>query len=123
MLKAYQQIAQEVSEAISSALQIETEIVDDTMTIIAGTGKYKTLINMKEENGEIEAGYLYGRVLQTDQSYFIEDARSDLSYDPSVSAGETEEMAELCTPIHYNGNVIGVIGLIAFNETQKKNAG
>jgi PAS domain S-box-containing protein len=120
LLKAYQQIAQEVSEAISSALQIETEIVDDTMTIIAGTGKYKTLINMKEENGEIEAGYLYGRVLQTDQSYFIEDARSDLSYDPSVSVGETEELAELCTPIHYNGNVIGVIGLIAFNETQKK---
>ncbi|TJY41568.1 PAS domain-containing protein [Cohnella pontilimi] len=120
MLREYQHIAQEVSEAISAALQIETEIVDDTMTIIAGTGKYKARINMKEENGEIEAGYLYGRVLQTRQSYFVEDAPSDLSYDPSVLQGETEELAELCTPIHYNGKVIGVIGLIAFNEKQRR---
>jgi transcriptional regulator with PAS, ATPase and Fis domain len=120
LLKAYQHMAQEVAEAISAALQIETEIVDDTMTIIAGTGKYKSRINMKEENGEIEAGYLYGRVLQTQQSFFVEDAQSDVSYDPSVLQGQTEELAELCTPIHYRDKVIGVIGLIAFDEAQRQ---
>jgi PAS domain S-box-containing protein len=120
LLRAYQYIAQEVSEAISSALQIETEIVDDAMTIIAGTGKYKTLINTKEENGEIEAGYLYGRVLQNNQSYFVEDAQTDITYDPSVLQGQTEELAELCTPIHYRSKVIGVIGLIAFDEAQRQ---
>ncbi|MDB4866420.1 MAG: Transcriptional regulator, partial [Cohnella sp.] len=120
MLRAYQHIAQEVSEAISSALQIETEIVDDAMTIIAGTGKYKTLINTKEENGEIEAGYLYGRVIQNNQSYFVEDAQTDVTYDPSVLQGHTEELAELCTPIQYRSKVIGVIGLIAFDEAQRQ---
>src|SRR4051812_1852525 len=103
LLKEFQQIAQQVAEAISAALQIETEIVDETMTIIAGTGKYKSRINMKEEGGEIDAGYLYGRVLQTNQPYFIEDARNDPSYDPSVLQGKTEELAELCSPIHYQG--------------------
>ncbi|MCC0566103.1 sigma 54-interacting transcriptional regulator [Brevibacillus borstelensis] len=120
LLREFQEITQQVAEAISAALQIETEIVDDTMTIIAGTGKYKDRINTKEEGGEVNAGYLYGRVLTTNQPFFIEDARSDPSYDPSVLQGVTEELAELCTPIHYKGEVIGVIGLIAFTETQRR---
>ncbi len=118
LLKAIQQTTQQVAEAISAALQIETEIVDDSMTVIAGTGKYKLKINTKEEGGQVEAGFLYGRVLKTNQPVFVADARNDPSYDPSVLAGKTEELAELCTPIHYEGNVIGVIGLIAFNEAQ-----
>lgn len=77
LLREFQEITQQVAEAISAALQIETEIVDDTMTIIAGTGKYKDRINTKEEGGEVNAGYLYGRVLTTNQPFFIEDARSD----------------------------------------------
>lgn len=120
LLKEFQQIAQQVAEAISAALQIETEIVDETMTIIAGTGKYKTRINMKEEDGQIDAGYLYGRVLQTNQPFFIEDAQNDPSYDPSVLQGQTDELAELCSPIHYQGKVIGVIGLVAFDDTQRR---
>ncbi|NGQ95713.1 sigma 54-interacting transcriptional regulator [Brevibacillus sp. SYP-B805] len=120
LLKEVQPLAQQVAEAISAALQVETEIVDDTMTIIAGTGKYRERINTKEEGGQIDAGYLYGRVLKTNQPYFVEDARNDPSYDPSVLQGKTEELAELCSPIHYNGRVIGVIGLIAFTEAQHR---
>jgi len=119
-LKKIQQTAQQVAEAISAAIQFETEIVDDEMTIIAGTGKYKERINTKEEGGEIEAGYLYGRVIRHNRSYIVENARQDPSYDPSFLTGQTEEWGEVCTPIHYNGNVIGVIGLIAFNETQHR---
>lgn len=118
LLKEIQRTAQQVAEAISAVLQIETEIVDDEMTIIAGTGKYKDMINMKEEGGQVEAGYLYGRVIRTNQPYFVEDARNDPSYDPSVLNGLADEWAELCAPIHYNGSVIGVIGLVAFDETQ-----
>ncbi|MGD8189664.1 sigma 54-interacting transcriptional regulator [Brevibacillus ginsengisoli] len=118
VLQGIQDTVQQVAEAISAALQIECEIVDDTMTIIAGTGAYKERINTKEENGQVDAGYLYGRVISNNQAYFIEDARSDPSYDPSVLVGQTEELAELCAPINYEGKVIGVIGLIAFDEVQ-----
>lgn len=120
LLREIQQTAQQVAEAISAALQIETEIVDDTMTIIAGTGKYHEKINTKEEGGQIEAGFLYGRVLKTNQPIIVEDAQNDPSYDPSVLDGKTEELAELCTPIHYEGRVIGVIGLVAFNKEQHR---
>lgn len=117
-LQEIQDTVQQVAEAISAALQIECEIVDDMMTIIAGTGTYKDRINSKEEGGEVEAGYLYGRVISNNQAYFVEDARSDPSYDPSVLVGQTEELAELCAPINYEGRVIGVIGLVAFEEVQ-----
>lgn len=120
LLQEFQEITQKVAEAISAALQVETEIVDDQMTIIAGTGCYEKRINSKEEYGQIDAGYLYGRVITTNQPYFIEDARNDPQYDPSVLAGVTEELAELCTPIQYKGTVIGVIGLIAFTEAQRR---
>ncbi|WP_400162007.1 sigma 54-interacting transcriptional regulator [Brevibacillus sp. TJ4] len=119
LLAQFQEMTQQVAEAISAALQIETEIVDDQMTIIAGTGIYKKRINSQEEFGQVHAGYLYGRVITTKQPYFIEDARSDPQYDPSVLEGVTEELAELCSPIQYKGNVIGVIGLIAFTEAQR----
>ncbi|WP_289141271.1 sigma 54-interacting transcriptional regulator [uncultured Brevibacillus sp.] len=120
LLKEIQHTVQQVAEAISAVLQIETEIVDNEMTIIAGTGKYKNMINMKEEEGQVEAGYLYGRVIRTNQPFFVEDARNDPSYDPSVLTGGTEELAEVCAPIHYDGAVIGVIGLIAFDEIQRR---
>ncbi|WP_035286274.1 sigma-54-dependent Fis family transcriptional regulator [Brevibacillus massiliensis] len=120
LLKGIQQTAQQVAEAISAALQIETEIVDEGMTIIAGTGMYKEQIDSKEEGGQVEAGFLYGRVIRNNQPYFVEDARNDPSYDPSVLTGQTPELAELCCPIHYGGRVIGVIGLVAFDESQHR---
>jgi len=120
-LSEIQVIAQQVAEAISAALKIETEIVDETMTVVAGTGKLKSRINTKEEGGVKEAGFLYGRVLTNNREYVIENARMDLTYDPSVLMGETEEIAEICCPIRFQGRAIGVIGLIALNQEQHLN--
>lgn len=120
-LSEIQSIVQQVAEAISAALKIETEIIDETMTVVAGTGKLKNRVNTKEEGGMKEAGFLYGRVLTHNQAYVIENARMDPTYDPSVLKGETEEIAEICCPIRYKEKAIGVIGLIAISEEQQSN--
>ncbi|WP_257351061.1 sigma-54-dependent Fis family transcriptional regulator [Pseudalkalibacillus decolorationis] len=120
-LSEIQSIVQQVAEAISAALKIETEIVDETMTVVAGTGQLRERINSKEEGGTKEAGFLYGRVLTKNQAYIIENARTDPTYDPSVLKGETEEIAEICCPIGFQGKAIGVIGLIAFTQNQHIN--
>ncbi|MFC7392261.1 sigma 54-interacting transcriptional regulator [Scopulibacillus cellulosilyticus] len=119
-LMGIQELAQQVADAISAALKIETEIIDETMTVVAATGQCKNRINTKEEHGEKDAGYLYGRVLTTNKAFVVEDARNDPTYDPSFSTGQVEEVAEICCPIDYNGEVIGVIGLIAFNESHHR---
>jgi hypothetical protein len=43
-LYAIQEDAQRVAEAISSSLELETEIVDESLTIVAGTEPEDTVI-------------------------------------------------------------------------------
>lgn len=118
-LKNIQTEVERAAEAIAAALGVETEVVDHELTIVAGTGRYRERIGQKEEGGRREAGYIYGRVLTTGNAYIVEDARNDPQYDPSVLAGVTEEVAEICAPILYQGEAVGVIGLVAFNERQR----
>ena len=86
-LNAIQQDAQRVAEAISSSLELETEIVDETLTIVAGTGRYFDKVGLKEEGGDSQAGYIYGRVVTSGRPEIVEDAPNDPKYDPSVHMG------------------------------------
>jgi transcriptional regulator with PAS, ATPase and Fis domain len=118
-LTAIQKDAQHVAEAISSSLGLETEIVDESLTIVAGTGRYRDRVGLKEEGGDPQAGYIYGRVVTRGKAEIVEDAPNDPKYDPSVHIGTTAELAEICCPIIAQGKVLGVIGLVAFSETQR----
>ncbi|MEG0829240.1 MAG: sigma 54-interacting transcriptional regulator [Anaerovoracaceae bacterium] len=111
----------QVAEAISIAVGVEVEIVDTDLTIISGTGIYTGRIGQKEEAGNLESNYLYARVLRSGVTEYIEDARTSENYD-EMGRGMTHsgELAEICTPIKMGSSIIGVIGLIAFNENQKK---
>ncbi|MBU8879277.1 sigma 54-interacting transcriptional regulator [Bacillus sp. FJAT-29790] len=117
-LKGIQELVQQVADVISTALKVETEIVDETLTVMAGTGECRNRINTKEEGGKKEAGYLYGRILSTKQAFVVEDAQNDPMYDPLVLTGERKEVAEICCPILYKEKAIGVIGLLAFDQEQ-----
>ncbi len=119
-LKAIQKDVQRVAEAISSSLGLEAEIVDEELTVIAGTGEYKHIVGLKEERGDLQAGYIYGRVLTQGKAEIVEDAQSDPRYDLSVHNGTTKELAEVCYPIIAQGKVLGVIGLVAFSEDQRR---
>ncbi len=118
-LRAIQEDVQRVAEAISSSLELETEIVDEELTVIAGTGAYKHIVGRKEEGGDPQAGYIYGRVVTGGRAEIVEDAKNDPRYDPSVHKGTTKELAEVCYPIITRGKVLGVIGLVAFTEEQR----
>ncbi len=120
-LMSIQPMVQDLSEAIAAALSIEVEIVDHELTVVAGSGFYKDKIGQKEELGLVEGGYLYARTLRSRRSCVVQDPVSDPEYDPSSLKGTTPELAEICSPIILNDQVIGVIGLVAFNPAQKDN--
>lgn len=119
-LKKIAHTVQQVAEAISLAVGIETEIVDDELTIVGGTNLYRERLGQKEESGNIENNYLYGRVLQEGETAVVEDARRDITYDYSTVIGTTQELAEICTPIKAKGKIIGIIGLVAFTKEQQQ---
>ena len=114
-LQAIQNTAQAVAEAISAAIGVETEIVDIELNIVAGTGRYFQKIGQIEESGNLDSGEIYGVLLSTGNEYIIENALADPIY-----LGVEGELAEVCCPIKIDDQIIGLIGLVAFNEEQKK---
>ena len=78
-LKGIQEDAQRVADAISSSLDLETEIVDEHLTIIAGTGEYKDAVGQQEELGNPQAGYIYGRVITSGKAAIAEDRMVELA--------------------------------------------
>ncbi|MDO4745482.1 MAG: sigma 54-interacting transcriptional regulator [Bacillota bacterium] len=121
VLNGIRESVQQVAEAISIAVGVEVEIVDNKLNIVGGTGVYQSKIGQKEEGGDLEGDFLYARVLRTGVTQYVADARNDENYG-SFAAGKstTGELAEICTPIVLNSEIIGIIGLVAFNEEQKK---
>lgn len=109
--------AQQVAEAISAALGVETEIVDEELTIVAGTGNYLQMIGNKDYEAIYpDSPFLYGRVLRTGESFIIEDVENNEIYGPNPLG----EMCEICCPITLNNRIIGVIALVAFNQIQSE---
>lgn len=106
--------AQDIAEAITAAIGIEVEIIDDQLIIVAGTGRYTEKIGQLEEDGNIESGYIYSHILKTGEEYVVADAQSDDFY----RACE-QELAEVCCPITSGSRIIGLIGLVAFTEAQR----
>ncbi|MDW7740253.1 MAG: sigma 54-interacting transcriptional regulator [Bacillota bacterium] len=119
-LMRIQPMVQDLAEAIAAALSIEVEIVDEELTVVAGSSCYKEKIGQKEELGLLDSDFLYARTLRSGKSFVVNDPISDPGYDPSSLEGTTPEMAEICSPILLDHNVIGVIGLVAFDKMQKE---
>jgi transcriptional regulator with PAS, ATPase and Fis domain len=114
-LQNIRQTVQEAAEGITAALGIDTEITDETLTIVAGTGRYMQKIGLEEEEGDLECGLLYAEALRTGKTYIIEEVSSYPAYQPKEN-----ELAEICCPILLEGHVIGIISLVAFDELQRK---
>lgn len=121
VLNGIRKSVQQVAEAISIALGVEVEIVDNKLNILGGTGPYRDQIGQKEEGGDVEGEYLYARVLRSGVTQYVEDARKDEDYDVTGKGYTVSgELAEICTPIVLDGKIIGIIGLVAFSEKQKR---
>jgi len=104
-----------VAEAITAALEIETEIVNARLEIIGGTGRYRQKIGSFEEYGDVNSGFIYGKLLKTGENYLCIDPEQDPEYGPREG-----ELAEICCPIKLENRIVGLIGLVAFNEEQRK---
>jgi PAS domain S-box len=109
---------QQVAEAIAIAIGVEVEIVDNHLTIVGGTSIYTKRIGQMEEAGEIDGNYLYARVLRTGNTEYIADAPNDQYYGIPYDI-DSHELAEICTPIKAENQILGIIGLVALNEDEK----
>ncbi len=114
-LSSIQNTVMQVAEAITAALDIETEIVDQRLRIIGGTGRYVKKIGSLEEDGMLDSSYIYASILRTGREYVCMDVRKDLNYNQKEG-----EFAEISCPIQVENQIIGIIGLVAFTPKQQE---
>ncbi|GAB6180805.1 sigma 54-interacting transcriptional regulator [Desulfotomaculum defluvii] len=116
ILREIQTTVMQYAKAIAQVIQVEVEIVDDQLLRIAGTGIYENSIN----EGISKEGLVFKQVLSTGEPQFIEDPGHHPLCKLCEKQNHCDEKLELCTPIKLDQNIIGVIGLICFNEEQKQ---
>ena len=104
------------SEIVSKVIGMDVEVMDSSFTRIAGTGslKEKVGLDMKEES------HIYHQVLESKETIIILEPRKDMHCLTCEKKFLCKEELEISTPIMYQDDVIGVIGLICF-EKYKKN--
>lgn len=104
---------QKTAEAIASVVGVDVTVTDDSLVRIAGTGKYKSSIGEK-----LNKSGIFAHCLKNNIPYVVRNPNEDKV---CRLCGNTDclEFAEIASPISINNKVYGVIGLIAFNKSQK----
>ena len=114
-LFSIQNSAQEVAEAISAVLNVDVTIVDADLNRVAATGEYKNLIDQV-----IPKNCAFESIAKKKKPEFIDNPNISQQCMGCSLRGSCAEMATIGYPIISNGDLLGVIGLIAFNMEQKK---
>lgn len=105
---------QKTCENVSKLLDVEVTLVDSNLVRIAGTGEFKQKIGTS-----IDKNSIYSHVLETGDTYTMNEKYDSDKCGQCNQRHYCKEIADICCPIKINNTVIGVIGLVAFDEKQR----
>lgn len=106
---------QSICENISSILDADVTLVSKDLTRLAGTGVFKEKIGEKISDESV-----YSQVLKNGNPYVL-NKEIDEFCDKCCNKEKCRELADICTPVMLKGEILGVLGIAAFNEEQKNN--
>ncbi|WP_300384863.1 sigma 54-interacting transcriptional regulator [Clostridium sp.] len=116
ILKEIQESVMKYVNVVEKILMVDVEVVDENLIRIAATGVYRNRIDKDIS----KQGYAYREVLKTGEFKAITEPGKDSICRNCIKRGKCEEVFEMSTPIKLQGRIIGVIGLVCFNEKQKE---
>ena len=106
---------QEVTDAISLVLDVDVTIIDEKFIRVAATGKYRELIGKR-----IPSNSVFESVANDKSPKYIGQSHYDLFCKRCSAQKTCNELATIGYPIIKNDKVIGIIGIVAFEEIQRK---
>ena len=115
-LRSIQEAVAKFAGVISRVLQVDVEIVDDTLFRVAGTGRFADRSGAPMD----AASVVYRRVIEQGRPLIIEEPGFADICRQCPCWGNCEETFEMSTPVILDGAVVGVIGFVCFNEEQKR---
>ncbi len=104
---------QSICENISNVLDVDVTLVTKDLVRIAGTGIFKDKIGEK-----ISEEAIYYNVLKEGKSYLI-NKEINKECDKCCHRQQCKELADICTPVKLGNEILGVLGIAAFDEEQK----
>ena len=110
-----QNSAQEVAEAISAVLNVDVTIIDQNLNRVAATGNHMESVGKK-----IPKNCAFESIAKSKKPEFIDNPNISQKCSTCSLKGSCAELAAIGYPIISNGDLLGVIGLVAFNMEQKK---
>lgn len=96
--------------------KIDITIVDDKLNRVVATQFLKE--NM---GGTAPINSAFHKCILTGNQYFIENPRKDPICRDCENLASCRELTELCIPIKFNNEIIGVLGMCAYNEKAQRN--
>lgn len=114
-MREIQESIQQIAEAVAAVLKVEVEIADEQLLRVAGTGMTQAGV-LRTMAGE---DFVYQSSLRTGKPVVIADPGANELCRPCEHFGNCMETGEICCPITLDGKGIGVIGLLAFDRSQR----
>lgn len=117
LLMKIQDTVTKYADIVSQIADVDVEVVDSQLYRVAGTGMFRTKVNrdMSEE------GYVYRHVLRTGKTMIIYDPGHEEICQSCPNRQECQEELEISMPVRMDGEIIGIIGLVASTWEQKIN--
>jgi transcriptional regulator with PAS, ATPase and Fis domain len=103
-------------QVMSTVIGVNIEIIDSNMTRLAGTGIYSDQIGLKIS----PASGIYEKVFDFGQTIYVDNPREHSVCLGCQAIDNCFELLNLSTPIELDNAIIGVIGLVCFDEDEKK---
>lgn len=108
------QTIESVINAIHAVIQVDVTVIDKDHNRIAATGQYVDQIGQKVAKNSV-----FYKALNTGQEYIVESPREEEVCEDCERKAVCKEFAEVCCPIFLDNTVVGIIGLVAFDQFQK----
>ncbi|SHJ15635.1 sigma-54 interaction domain-containing protein [Lutispora thermophila] len=116
VLKSIKNELQHIIEAMNAVTSIDITIVDENMERIVATGILKEGVGQKAPVNSV-----FHSCLTTGQQYFIETPTVDSMCINCTNHSNCRELVEMCIPIKFNDEIIGVLGMCAFDRQAQQN--
>ncbi len=114
-LQKIQEVVQGIAEAISSALMFDVEIMDSNFVAIGATGRIRSHIGIKQSSSHVAR-----HVVRCGLSLTVENpGKHPICTECKLTENCFYTAALLCS-INLNGQVLGTISMVSFDDTQRE---
>lgn len=106
---------QNVAEAITSSLNLDVEIIDNNLIVVAATGRIRNRIGLREDTAHVTR-----QILKVGTSFTIDSPGEHELCIHCKLENRCFYTAALICPINMNGQILGTLSLASFSDQQRE---